>query len=190
MTHTNILLQQLKDGSYTAFNSLYEEYFDLLYGFVFSLTRSHDATKDIVQETFIKVWVNRHKIETTLPFKPWLYLMAKNYLLDQVKKQFHSPVFEDYLVHASNEQLSVNPDEEKIDFDNFRKTLESIKMKLPQRQAEIFTLCKEQGLPASEVARQLNISEQAVYNSLSRTMKFIRTEMAKFSVFILLFFNL
>ena len=57
------ILRQLKEGSYKAFNTLYEQYFDLLYGFIFGLTRSHEQTSELVQEAFIKVWINRQKID-------------------------------------------------------------------------------------------------------------------------------
>ena len=183
----NTLLNQLKEGSYTAFNKLYEEYFDLLYGFVFSLTHSHQTTTEVVQETFIKVWLNKHKIDPNQSFKAWLYRIARNTLLDEVKKQFHTPLFEDYLVHAANEKLAT-PEEETLDFDDFRQTLHQVKEKLPAQQAKVFELCKEQGLSATEVAQQLDISEQAVYNHLSLAMKTIRQKMARFSFLLSLFF--
>lgn len=182
------LLLQLKDSSYQAFTRLYEEYFDMLYGFVFSLVRSHDVTTEIVQETFIKVWVNRTKIDLEQSFKAWLYRMARNLLLDHIKKQFRNPLFEDYLAHTGNEKLAVSADETRMDFDTFRHTLIKVKNKLPPRQAEIFELCKEQGIPAPEVARRLNITEQAVYNNLSLAMKLIRKEMAPYASFLTLFF--
>ena len=108
------ILKQLKEGSYKAFNSLYEQYFDLLYGFIFGLTRSHEQTKELVQEAFIKVWINRQKIDLDLSFKAWLFKMAQNQLKDQLKKQFNNPVFEDYLIHCSDEQLSVNEQDSLI----------------------------------------------------------------------------
>lgn len=184
----NTLLQQLKEGSYYAFDKLYEEYFDLLYGFVFSLTRSRQTTAEVVQDTFIKVWLNKHKIDTDQSFKAWLYRIARNSLLDEVKKQFHSPLFDDYLIHTSNEKLAINEEEEMVDFDAFRQALHKVKEELSPRQAEVFELCKEQGLAAAEVAQQLNISEQAVFNHLSLAMKTIRQKMAHFSFLFSIFF--
>lgn len=183
----NTLLLQLKEGSYHAFTKLYEEYFDLLYGFVFSLTRSHETTTEIVQETFIKVWINRHNIDLDKSFKSWLYRIAHNLILDEVKKQFHTPLFEDYLVHVSDPKLATT-EEDELDFDTFRKTLHKVKGELPPRQAEVFELCKEKGLSAADVAQQLSISEQAVYNHLSQAMKTVREKMSHFSFLLSLFF--
>lgn len=181
------LLLQLKEGSYHAFTKLYEEYFDLLYGFVFSLTRSHETTTEIVQETFIKVWINRYSIDLEKSFKSWLYRIAHNLILDEIKKQFRTPLFEDYLVHVSDEKLATTEDE-GMDFEAFKKTLQKVKGGLPPRQAEVFELCKELGLSAADVAQQLNISEQAVYNHLSLAMKTVREKMSHFSFLLSLFF--
>jgi RNA polymerase sigma-70 factor (ECF subfamily) len=171
-------LKRLKGGSYKAFNLLYKQYFDLLYGFVFSLTRSHESTAEIVQETFIKVWINHRKINPDFSFKAWLYKMARNQLLDQLRKQFHSPLFEDYLNHCSDERLSVGNDDDSFDFEAFRLSLNAAKGKLSPRQAEVFERCKEQGFTAGEVARHLNISEQAVYNYLSQALTILRNELS------------
>lgn len=178
MDTNTLLLKQLKDGSYKAFNCLYEQYFDLLYGFIFSLTRSHEQTMELVQETFIKVWVNREKIEADLSFKAWLYKMAKNQLLDRLKKQLHAPLFEDYLDHCADEDLSVNAEEDSFDYEAFCQSLTIAKTKLSPRQAEVFGLCKEQGYSTTEVSRLLNISENVVYNYLSQAISVLRKEMS------------
>ena len=181
---------QLKQGSYKAFNALYSQYFDLLYGFVFTLTRSHMQTTELVQDTFIKVWLNRQKIDPDLSFKAWLYTIARNNLLDQVKKQWNNPLFEDYLNHCTEEKLLVNEQNGSFDFEAFRRLLDQSKKKLSPRQAEVFELNKEQDYTVSEIASKLNISEQVVYNYLSQAKTILQKEMKPFqAMFLLLFEN-
>lgn len=172
-----ILLTRLKNGSYKAFDCLYEQYFDLLYGFVFTLTRSHGQTRELVQETFIKVWIYRQKIDPSLSFKAWLYKMARNQLLDNFRKQWNDPLFEDYLAHCTDEKLAVNSEDDSFDYEAFRNSLIRAKTKLSPRQTEVFELCKEQGYSAPEVAAQLDISENVVYNYLSQAIAILRKEM-------------
>ena len=94
---TEELLLELKAGSYKAFNVLYETYFDLLYGYIYGLIRSHAKTEEIVQDAFIKIWLNRSMINVDYSFKAWLFRIAKNQLIDNLKKQLVEPLFEDYL---------------------------------------------------------------------------------------------
>ncbi|MCD7938261.1 MAG: RNA polymerase sigma factor [Tannerellaceae bacterium] len=187
MSEHKELVIQLKKGSNKAFNLLYEEYFDLLYGFVFSLTKTHEKTKEIVQETFIKVWIYRQQLDPDLSFKAWLYRIARNQVLDQVKKQFREPTFEEYL-QLTGEEATIDAQETDFDYDAFRDSLENAKQKLSPRQLEVFKLCKEEGLSVAETSQQLNVSEQVIYNYLSQALKILRKEMANHRFLFTLFF--
>jgi RNA polymerase sigma-70 factor (ECF subfamily) len=181
------LLQDLKNGSYRAFETLYDEYFDLLYGYIFGMIRSHVQANEIVQDTFIKVWLHRSKIDTTLSFKAWLFKIAKNQLLNDIKKKYSDPLFEDYIMHCENNDLSVEADQE-FDFELFRTALYKAKQKLTPRQLQVFEMCKEDALTASEVAKKLNITEASVYNYLSQSISTLRNEMKSLSFMLFLFF--
>lgn len=182
------LIKELQKGSYKAFNCMYEKYFNLLYGFTFKLTRSHEVTHELVQETFIKVWVYRNKIDPDLSFKAWLYKLVQNQFYNVMKKQFNHPLFEDYLNYNEDEHFTAQPSDGSFDFEAFNRNLYLAKKKLSPRQLEVFELCKEQGLSAGEAATKLNISEQAIYNYLSQALSVLRVEMMPFYTFFLLFF--
>ena len=184
---TEELLLELKAGSYKAFNVLYETYFDLLYGYVFGLIRSHSKTEEIAQDAFIKVWLNRSQINAEYSFKAWLFRIAKNQLVDNFKKQLAEPLFEDYLYHCENESGLTLP-EQDFDFELFASALKKAKLKLSPRQLEVFELCKEEGLSSAEVADKLNISKQVVWNYLSQALELLRKEMKDFSFTFSLFF--
>lgn len=178
----------LKDGSHDAFDALYEIYFDSLYGFIFSLIRSHNITTELVQETFIKVWINHAEINTNESFKAWLYKIAKNNLIDHLRKQWKDPKFEDYVTLCSNESLATS-DNHNFDYDYFLLTLEEAKKKLSPQQRKVFELIKEQDLSATEVATKLKISEQAVYNYLSQAKSKLEKTLKPFQgLFLWLFF--
>lgn len=182
-------IEGLKNGSYADFKILYEEFSGSLYGFVFNLTRSKSMAKDIVQETFIKVWINRENIDPGMSFKSYLFKISKNKIIDDFRKQMSSPVFEDYMVYGDKLYTDSSNIEQKIDFDNFLKQLDIAKVKLTPRQREIFELSKEQGIPSPEIAQRLNISEQTIYNILSSAMKILRKEMGVAGFLFLLFFE-
>lgn len=181
------LVFELKNGSYIAFETLYAEYFDLLYGYVFGMIRSHSQAQEIVQDTFIKVWLHRSKIDIDLSFKAWLYKIAKNQLLNDIKKNFSDPIFEDYLLHCENNNLTAQPDHE-FDMELFRIALVKAKQKLSPRQIQVFEMCKEEGLSATEVAQKLNITEASVYNYLSQSLSTLRNEMKELSFMLFIFF--
>lgn len=178
-------IEALKNGSYKAFEVLYDEYYHLLYGYVFGLIRSHEDTREIVQNTFIKIWLHRAKLDPELSFKAWLFKIAKNSLLNDVKKKWNNPLFEDYMLHCEDAELTENNSE--FDFELFRIALVKAKVKLTPRQKEVFELSKEENYTPSEIAVKLHITEDSVYNYLSAAITVLRKEMKDLS-FALLFF--
>jgi RNA polymerase sigma-70 factor (ECF subfamily) len=179
----------LQNSSYKDFRVLYDTYAGNLHGFVFGLVKSESLTKDIVQETFIKVWINRKNIDAQQSFKSYLFKISQNLIIDNFRKQMSNPFFESYLNY--NEKLSVENDiEQKIDFDLFAERLEIAKHKLTPRQREIFELNKEQGISVLEIAQRLNINEQTIYNQLSTAMRLLKKEIGTFGIFFFtIFFN-
>lgn len=167
----------LRHGSYEDFAFLYEKFSGSLYGFVFDMLKSESLSKEIVQETFIKIWTGREKINPDLSFKAYLFKISKNKIIDQFRRQIANPVFESYLDHCENIRLQEGEVEQKLDFDMFMKRLQVAKSKLTARQREIFELSKEFGLSSSEIATRLNINDQTVYNQLSAAMRILKQEM-------------
>ena len=188
MDQENQLIVKLRTGSKDAFTQVYEQYFDLLYGFVFNLIRSHETTREIAQDTFVKVWIHRQSIDTSQSFKAFLYTIAKNRLVNELKSKFRNPLFDDYLDHCENESLAVLP-ENSYDFNQFLLSLSQAKTKLTPRQREAFELYMEEGLQSAEVASRMGISEQAFFNHLSKALSFLRSSLHPFSPLLLLLFK-
>ena len=189
MDITDQYVKKLIAGSYDAFTSLYHMYAPQLYSFIFSLTESTSITSDIVQETFVKIWVKREEIREDLSFKSYLFTIAKNDLMDEFRRQMKNPAFSDYMsLRLSEEPSEENQIERSVDFDEFNRRLQRAKRKVTPRQAQIFELNKEYGLSVEEIADQLNIKEQVVRNQLSLALSVIRREMGEFAPLFILFF--
>jgi RNA polymerase sigma-70 factor (ECF subfamily) len=186
MDYTKYILN-LQNDSYNDFKFLYDTFSGKLYGFVLGLVKSESIAKEIVQETFIKIWVNRKNIDPDLSFKAYLFKISQNLIIDNIRKQMNNPIFENYLDYC-NEIPDLDNIEQKIDFDLFVQRLEIAKKKLPPRQKEIFELNKEQGIAAPEIAKQLNINEQTVYNQLSSALKILKKEIGGTFLFLFCLF--
>jgi RNA polymerase sigma-70 factor (ECF subfamily) len=184
--HTQ-LIQGLKSGSHKDFDKLYAIYADLLYGFVLSLTKSADMSKDILQETFMRVWQTREQLSTEMSFKSYLYSIARNRIIDVFRHQMRSVAFEEYIAGEAYQSYTENTIDRQLDFDEFVSKLEHAKEKLSNRQREIFELSREKGLSISLIAEQLGLSEQTVKNQLTLIMKILRTELSYYYYILFLF---
>ncbi|MCC8170290.1 MAG: sigma-70 family RNA polymerase sigma factor [Parabacteroides sp.] len=177
-------------GSYQDFTCLYRQYAPYLYAFALKLCRSEIQAKEVLQETFIRIWVYRTRTDPGLSFKSYLFAIAKNLLLNEFRRKINSPVFTDYIDYCNREEWSENRVEQKIDFDEFNRCLQEAKIKLTPRQREIFELNKEYGLSVREIAQRTAMTEQSVRNQLSAALRELRGNIKDYSLLFALFFLL
>jgi len=173
-------VKQLKKGSHEAYTILYKLYLPSLYAFIYSITHSKNFSEEVVQETFVRLWANRATIKLDVSFKSYLFTIARNYMVDEFRRQINHPVFTEYIEYSNQLQLSENTIEKQLDFNEFRAEFDKAKQKLSLRQLEIFHLHKELELPIQTIALQLGIAEQSVRNQLSTALSILRKEMKNF----------
>lgn len=178
-------ITELKHDSHQAFSVLYDTYADLLYGFVLIHSKSPFLAEEIVQDTFIKIWTNRHTLNTEGSFKSLLFTMAKNQMIDSFRAQINRAEFPDFIAYCEEQQAEHNPVETDIYFEDFYEKLTRAKQSLPNRQRLIFELNREKGLNLKTIAEKLDISEQTVKNQLTSALKFLREKLKDYSYFFL-----
>ena len=159
MTDLTILIRRVKQGDGKAFRVLYEHLASDLYNYTFQYVKSDTTAQEIVQDSFVRLWRSRARLDETRDPKSYLFTIAYHQILRE---------FLEY-----SETLT---EDEKIsyDYDTYVRAIENAKKRLPPRQRQIFVMNKEQGLPPKEIASRLGISEQVVRNQLSAAMKSIR----------------
>ncbi len=177
------ILGRLRSGDKAAFSEIYKEYVSRLWRFIRQYSGSDLATDEIVQETFFRVWTHRRSIDPERSFKSWLFKIAYNLLLKDLRRQFRNPLLKEYLDSVSGRLVNSS---DKVDWLFFKEELDKAKQRLPARQKEIFELIKEGGLTTREVSRRLSIKEQVVRNQLSSALKTIRLHLGHLLFLILL----
>lgn len=181
-------ISDLNRGSYRAFDALYSMYSHRLYGFVFKLTKSQSDANDIVQDVFVKLWLNRENILLDTSFQAYLFTIAKNMVINKIRANVNSPIFVDYVAYLNDRQLAENNVDEVLNYDDFKLRLNLAKNSLSQTQRNVFELSKELGYNNAEIAKHLELSEQTVKNQLSNALKILRGKMASHIFLFNLFF--
>jgi RNA polymerase sigma-70 factor (ECF subfamily) len=81
------LIKKYLKGDENSLRLLYERHITSVYNFITRIAPKENDVDDIVQEAFVKAWKNLKKFKTELSFKAWLFTIAKNVLLDKLKKK-------------------------------------------------------------------------------------------------------
>ena len=97
------LAARVLEGDDHAFEYLFNRYREAIYRlFVQRLGRTDDAD-DLLQETFIKVYINLHRYNTAYTFGQWIYTIARNTFVDYVRRRQEGlPIDEHFTAPASS----------------------------------------------------------------------------------------
>ncbi|MFC6099415.1 RNA polymerase sigma factor [Olivibacter domesticus] len=182
------LIAQLKLGSEAAFRKIYQQLHLKVYRFIFALLKDSCQSEEILQETFVSLWVNRQHLKGELPLYPYLYLTARRLTIDAFRKASSEQHFKERLQFLQLD--STNETEEQIlmsDLQNLTKEAINI---LPPQQRIIFQLSRIENLSYDEIALQLNISRNTVRNHLVSALKTLRAHFVKHDIILFFIFFL
>lgn len=186
--NTGRLVEQLKRGDAAAFDALFEEYGQKLYGFAFRYLKSEHETEELVQEVFVRIWENRKFLKTEYSFKSYLFTIALNH----IRKFFNKKAISlRYITEAKGGNLDLdNSTVESIDYASILEQIDRIVEKLPERKKLIFLKSRKEGKSSKEIAEELQITVGTVDNQVSDALRIIRDALKDENLAILLFLAL
>lgn len=153
------LMVRLQGGESRAFDSLVDRYQGQLLGFFFRNTRDRQLSEDLTQETFLRLHNQSWDFLPVGKFRGWLYRLARNLLIDNVRRQSHDALIkavtgkqqddEDGMARLTEEILSPQA---HADNREIAGIVDEILGHLPEEQRLTFLLHHYGGLTLVEVA--------------------------------------
>ncbi len=143
------------------FETLYREYYQKVYAFLYRLCANPDLAEDLTQETFLQAYQSFHKFRGDCEIFTWLAAIGKHtYFKYLKKKKLHLDAANLELVAQSYLQNEDSPEEHihKKDVENaVRKVVENI----PKKYRDVVLLRIYAELPFSQISQSLKISESS-----------------------------
>jgi len=163
------LFLAVKNDSYVAFSQLFERFYRRLCLFVFRHTEDEDASQDVVQELFIKLWTNRHQIIIHDTVSAYLFRAARNASLNYLRSQKNKQ-------HALEgmQPPEIQTDSEDVEFENFLIQLRECVDQLPERSRQVFVMNRFQELKLADISEKLNVSVKTIKNQLWKSLQYLR----------------
>lgn len=165
-------------GDNPALEALIARFLKPVYGFAYGFVHNRTDAQDIAQEVFVKVWKNMHTFDSSKPFKPWLYRIAKNTCLDFVKKKSSIP-FSAFDTEGGNwltdtlADPALQPDaivEQSLRAGQLASAVKS----LDPKYANVISLHDTQGLRFREIAQMTHTSLNTVKSRYRRALEALK----------------
>jgi len=163
------ILDEFSERKEYSFRLLYEKYHERLYFHIRRIVILHEDADDALQNTFIKIWKNLDKFRKDSSLYTWIYRIASNEALAQLKKRKkQSGLNLDELSEYFN--LSTEGDS-LFDGDEAERKLQNAILKLPEKQKLVFNLKYYDMMKYEDISKVLNTSVGGLKASYHHAVK-------------------
>lgn len=165
-------------GREDGFEELVRRYQRPITSYVYRMLGNYDASLDVTQEIFIKVYNSMARYSSEYKFSTWLYKIAHNAAIDylrrnSVNQQSLETENKDGSFEIQIESKRLSPEQER-ERSEWRSEIESVVKCLPQGYRELILLRHSQDLSYDEIADITNLPLGTVKNRLFRAREMMR----------------
>ena len=150
------LLIQVTAGMPWAFRTLFMKYHQQLGAYIYRITNSAEIAEEIVQDVFLKIWLNREALAGVQNFKAYLFVVSKNQALNCLRK-----MAKEQMLKNQWESTCTNMHEDD-DLNEYRKLIDQAIDQLPPQQQKVYLLSRHKRLKYAEISDEMNISSETV----------------------------
>ncbi|GAB4107708.1 RNA polymerase sigma factor [Echinicola sediminis] len=181
----------VKESDEAAFTFIYEKYADDLFRYGQRISSDFDLIEDAVQDVFISLWQNRHKIAISDSVKFYILKSFKRELLLKIKKKGKFKIIPEnnfcQTVGESHQEQLIQKETQEGNL-----ALLDLSMKdLTNRQREALHLRYIENLSYQEISAIMGIEVSTIYNVIFRAIKELKRDFqkhrSKFLLFALIF---
>ncbi len=168
------LIGQFQAGTVEAFNILVDRYSERLMHYLHGFLSDRELCEDLLQETFLRLYRNRHSYQPIAKFSTWLYTIAGNLARSEYRKRKHRRMYSIQSVNLDNEEYELAIPDESLSPD--RRTESTLQDKyiqkaldqVPPAFREVVVLRDIQQLAYDEIAKITGLPMGTVKSRIHR----------------------
>ncbi|WP_080838723.1 RNA polymerase sigma factor [Cohnella massiliensis] len=177
------LIREIKDGNVELYSELMTRYQKKILSFIYHMLRSAKLellAEDLCSETFYKAYRSLHSFrEVDASFATWLYTIARNTVLSELRKQKATHMSLDDSAYIPAAPPEATPEMALLRNEKVLKVREAIN-NLPEKQRSALILREYEGMDYQEIAGILGQTVSAVKSLLFRARASVKTQMESY----------
>ncbi len=176
------------------FEFIFKAYFPRLMAFAGKFIEDRSVAEDIIQDIFLKVWLNRKTIEEET-FQSYLFTLVRNACINHIThKQIADKYNTDIQDLAKEEGLYYadffsDPFHQTV-FNEVQREIETVIQGLPEQTRKIFRLSRFEGMKNSEIAAMLNISVRTVEKHNTKALQKLKACLSAHFLYVIVVLDL
>lgn len=189
MTSEQEAWDKFRYGDEDALKFIFDTYYHLLFNYGHKFTPDDHIVEDVIQDLFVKLWVDREKINATESVKNYLYKAFRRRLirkLDYAPKIMAFPAAEEKMKF----EIELGHDHSMINSERIlriQRNLADALQKMTARQREVIHLRYFEELDFEEIAEVMQLSTKATYKLLYRAIDALKTNLPRLDYLVMLY---
>jgi len=179
--------EQFLEDEEQAFRKMILKPGPLVHAHASRLLQNDSLVDDVVQDVFLRLWMNRGHIAEINNLTSWVLRITYNLCFSILRRR---KIAEKSVSHIKEFTPGALNPEDYHHFQDTRRHIQDAINLLPKKAAQIYRLNREEGLKTAQIAAQLGISQQTVKNSLTRSLKFLREYLIQREILIPVFLSI
>jgi RNA polymerase sigma-70 factor (ECF subfamily) len=177
------LIREIKDGNVEMYAELMNRYQKKIYAFVYHMLKSANLelmAEDLCSEAFYKAYRSLHSFrEVDASFSTWLYTIARNTVLSELRKMRMTQVSLDDTVYIPAAPAETGPEQSLLRHEKAMLVREAINS-LPEKQRSALILREYEGLDYQEIANILDQTVSSVKSLLFRARASVKAQLESY----------
>ena len=171
-----MVAQRVETREELSFDEIFETYQERIYNCIYRLLGNPEEARDLTQETFLRAYTGLPKIQGELKVGPWLYRIATNLAMDQLRRRklIRWEGWDNFMALFHPQQVARdNPERDALRHDD-RELVHRVLQDLPPKYRLCLILREYQGLSCEEIGDVIGSSRSAVKSLLFRAREEFR----------------
>jgi RNA polymerase sigma factor (sigma-70 family) len=166
-------IQQFQKGNHLIFEKIYQELSPKMYGVCLRYASDKDEAKDILQESFIKIYHQLKTFRGDGSFEGWSRKIVVNTALEYFRTKTK---YQSVPLHDFEEVFEIENDDDILSDLSFQEMLLLVQ-ELPPTYRLVFNLYVFEGMKHREIAQELGISEGTSKSNLSDARRILQKKL-------------
>ncbi len=167
------LIELLREGDPLSFEILFQKYYVRFYNFVFNLTKNSQAAEDIIQNVFMKIWINRASLRPDQSIHNYIYVLSKREMLNHIRD---SKAYVQVERLVMTEQPSEEVTDQSMALKELDERIRRFIADMPEQRRKVFLLSRYRGLTNKEIAEMMGLSVRTVDRHINLALTSLKKE--------------
>jgi RNA polymerase sigma-70 factor (family 1) len=155
-----------------AFQLIFQQYRHKVYKMAFAYLKTSCGAEEILQDVFLKLWIQKKPMDTINSLEAWLHTVTRNSIRNNLRKRAFETAYKSRL---SNEKiLTENTTDHKIIDAQYQALIHAAITSLSKQQQSVYLLAKEKGLSYKQIGKRLSLSPLTVKKHMARALETLR----------------